>query len=88
MPTNSTKSINKLKSQIQDIAHNCDPSILIDLTEMDSLLAIEIPEGKNKPYSCSTGFYMRMGANFQKMKRNEILSLAIKSGKVRFDEQR
>jgi len=78
---------NKLKSQIQDIAHNCDPSILIDLTEMDSLLVIEIPEGKNKPYSCSTGFYMRMGANSQKMTRNEILSLAIKSGKVRFDEQ-
>lgn len=30
---------------------------------------------------------MRMGANSQKMTRNEILTLAIKTGKVRFDEQ-
>ena len=78
---------NRLKSQIQDIAYNCDPSILINLVETHSVLAIQVHEGKNKPYSCSTGFFMRMGANSQKMTRNEILSLAIKSGKVRFDEQ-
>ena len=30
---------------------------------------------------------MRMGANSQKMRRDEILALAIKSGKVRYDEQ-
>ena len=78
---------NRLKSQIQDIAYNCDPAILINLVEKDRVLAIEVFEGKNKPYSCSTGFFMRMGANSQKMTRNEILSLAIKSGKVRFDEQ-
>jgi ATP-dependent DNA helicase RecG len=78
---------NRLKSQIQDIAYNCDPSILIKLVEANTVLAIEVPEGKNKPYSCSTGFFMRMGANSQKMTRNEILSLAMKSGKVRFDEQ-
>jgi ATP-dependent DNA helicase RecG len=78
---------NRLKSQIQDIAYNCDPSIIINLIEKDHILVIEVPEGKNKPYSCSSGFFMRMGANSQKMTRNEILSLAIKSGKVRFDEQ-
>jgi ATP-dependent DNA helicase RecG len=78
---------NRLKSQIQDMAYNCDPSIIINLVEINNVLAIEIPEGKNKPYSCSLGFFMRMGANSQKMTRNEILSLAIKSGKVRFDEQ-
>ena len=78
---------NKLKSQIQDIAHNCDPSIIISLIEMNNVLAVEIKEGNNKPYSCSAGFFMRMGANSQKMNRNEILELAIKSGKIRFDEQ-
>ena len=30
---------------------------------------------------------MRMGANSQKMSRDEVLTLAIKSGKIRFDEQ-
>ena len=78
---------NKLKSQIQDIAHNCDPTIIISLFEIKNILAVEIKEGVNKPYSCSSGFYMRMGANSQKMSRNEILALAVKSGKVRFDEQ-
>ncbi|MDY0279134.1 MAG: putative DNA binding domain-containing protein [Salinivirgaceae bacterium] len=78
---------NRLKSQIQDIAYNCDPSIMISIIEMSNVLAIEIKEGSNKPYSCSSGFFMRMGANSQKMTRNEILTLAIKSGKVRYDEQ-
>ena len=88
--SNVIKSIsitNRLKSQIQDIAHNCDPSIIISLSEINNVLAVEIKEGNNKPYSCSTGFFMRMGANSQKMSRNEILELAIKSGKIRFDEQ-
>jgi len=78
---------NKLKSKVQDYAYNCDPSIIISLTEINDILAVEIKEGVNKPYSCSMGFYMRMGANSQKMNRDEILSLAIKSSKIHFDEQ-
>lgn len=78
---------NRIKSQIQDIAYNCDPSIIINLVDIGNVLKVEVPEGKNKPYSCSAGFFMRMGANSQKMTRNEILALAIKTGKVRFDEQ-
>ncbi|MCF6358451.1 MAG: putative DNA binding domain-containing protein [Draconibacterium sp.] len=88
--TGSIKGIkitNRLKSQIQDMAYNCDPTITISLTEINNVLAIEVKEGTNKPYSCSFGFFMRMGANSQKMSRDEILALAIKSGKVRYDEQ-
>ena len=78
---------NRLKSQIQDIAYNCDSAIILSISDIENVLVIEVLEGKNKPYSCSVGFYMRMGANAQKMSRDEILSLSIKSGKVRFDEQ-
>lgn len=78
---------NRLKSNIQDIAHNCDPSIVISLIEIGNALAIDVREGINKPYSCSSGFYMRMGANSQKMRRDEILALSVKTGKIRFDEQ-
>jgi ATP-dependent DNA helicase RecG len=85
--TKGVEITNWLKSQIQDIAYNCDPSILISINQIESVLAIEVKEGSNKPYSCSSGFFMRMGANSQKMTRNEILALAIKSGKIRFDEQ-
>ena len=97
---------NKLKSQIQDIAKNCDPSIEIELesVEGEDILVVSVEEGKNKPYSCKEGFYLRMGANSQKMtpraypeksskkiftgsKRDEIMELAVKEGKIRFDEQ-
>lgn len=37
---------NRLKSQIQDIACNCDPSVLINLVEMDNVLAVEVSKGK------------------------------------------
>ena len=47
---------NKLKSEIQDIARNCDPSIVVLLNETENILIIEIREGINKPYSCSSGF--------------------------------
>jgi len=78
---------NRLKSQIQDMAYNCDPSIITSVTDLENVLVVEVLEGKNKPYSCSSGFFMRMGANAQKMSRDEILSLSVKSGKIRFDEQ-
>ena len=78
---------NRLKSQIQDTARNCDPPVAVLLTQIQNVLAIEVKEGINKPYSCGSGFFMRMGANSQKMSRDEILSLAIKTGKIRYDEQ-
>jgi len=85
--TKGIEITNRLRSQIQDIAYNCDPLIIINLIEIDNVLAVEVLEGKNKPYSSSAGFFMRMGANSQKMTRNQILELAIKTGKVRYDEQ-
>ena len=50
-------------------------------------MIIEIKGGIDKPYKCSSGFYLRQGANSQKMTRDEILDFAIGEGKIRFDEQ-
>ena len=80
-------STNKLKSQIQDIARNCDPLTDIKIKKFDDIIIIEVKEGKDKPYKCSSGFYLRQGANSQKMSRDEILDFAIGEGKIRFDEQ-
>ena len=80
------KITNALKSQIQDIARNCDPSIDINLERFDKILIINIKEGKDKPYKCSTGFYLRKGANSQKLKRDEILKIAKGEGTLRFDK--
>ena len=81
------KITNKLKSQIHDLARNCDPLIKINLEEFENILIIDIEEGKDKPYKCSSGFCLRQGANSQKMTRDEILDFAISEGKIRFDEQ-
>jgi len=78
---------NRLKSQIQDIANNCQPRVDILIEEFDKILIIEVLEGEEKPYMCSRGFYLRIGPNSQKLSRDEILRFAIQEGGVRYDEQ-
>lgn len=81
------KISNKLKSQVYDIARNCDSSIKINVNEFKNILIIEVKEGLDKPYKCSHGFFLRIGPNSQKLTRNEILDFIIKEGKIKFDEQ-
>ena len=80
------KITNKMKSQIQDSANNCDPPIRIGFQELGNILIIEVSEGDDRPYRCSSGFYRRIGPNSQKMTRNEIKELFQSEGKIRFDE--
>jgi len=77
---------NELKSRIQDIANNCRPKIKILIESFETILIIDVKEGEDKPYECSYGFYKRIGANSQKITRDEILELFKSEGKVRFDE--
>jgi ATP-dependent DNA helicase RecG len=77
---------NKLLSQVQDIAQNCDPPIKIISHKYRSILIVEVREGTDKPYRCASGFYNRVGPNSQKMKRDEIVEFLKSEGKVRFDE--
>lgn len=77
---------NEIKSQIQDIANNCEPSIKIFFEEFENILIINIREGNDKPYKCSSGFYTRLGPNSQKLKRNEIIEFIKSESKVKFDE--
>jgi len=87
--TNDIKGIqitNKLKSQILDIARNCDPPVQVELIAHDKILEIKIPEGQDKPYRCNEGFFLRIGPNSQKLKRDEIIHLIRNSNKIHFDE--
>ncbi len=77
---------NRIKSEIQNISRNCDPEIKLFVKSFENILIVEVREGKDKPYKCSSGFYKRIGATSQKMTRNEILSFFKSEGKVRFDE--
>lgn len=70
---------NRIRSQIQDVARNCDPTIHINIKTLDEgVLAIHVPEGAEKPYQCSRGFFLRMGANSQKLTTSEIRDLLTK----------
>ena len=51
-----------------------------------NLILLHVPEGSAKPYGCSRGFFMRIGANSQKMTRNEIINFFKKEGRFNFEE--
>lgn len=80
------KVSNKIKSRIQDMASNCRPKIRLFMETLDDVLTINVREGHDKPYECSSGFYKRIGPNSQKMTRDEIIDFIKSEGKVRFDE--
>ena len=80
------RNSNKLKSQVQDIANNCQPPIKIGIAEYKSILIITVREGEDKPYKCTSGFYTRVGPNSQKLSRDEIVGFFQSEGKIRYDE--
>lgn len=79
---------NSLKSEVLDIARNCDPAIKIELIAHlhADVLEIQVSEGNDKPYRCRDGFFLRTGATSQKLKRDEIVQLIQDSHKIHFDE--
>ena len=81
------KITNRLKSEIQNIARNCDPPIKTTIESLENVIIIKVKEGEDKPHRCSSGFHKRIGSNSQKMTRNEIRAFFISEGKVKFDEQ-
>ena len=80
---------NDLKSQIQNVARACDPPINIRLQTWPAqrVLCIAIAESKQKPHRCSGGFYIRQGANSQKLRRDEIKSLMTTQGLIAFEKE-
>jgi ATP-dependent DNA helicase RecG len=81
------KNLNRIKSEIQNIARNIDPPLLLDFETVENILVVSVPSGPNKPYSSNGIFYIREAANSQQMKRNEIREFFFREGLIRFDEQ-
>jgi len=74
-------------SQIQDYANNLDPAIKVHIDKVKNILVIYVPEGKEKPYRSSRGFYLRVGANSQKLSRNEIKKLFQKENHIKYERK-
>ncbi|PIN76891.1 transcriptional regulator [Candidatus Woesearchaeota archaeon CG10_big_fil_rev_8_21_14_0_10_36_11] len=78
---------NKFKSQITDLARNFDPKFQVTLEEIDKILVVNVPEGKNKPYSANGKFHLRIGPNSQQLSRDEIREFFLKEGLILWDEK-
>jgi ATP-dependent DNA helicase RecG len=77
---------NALRSKVTMMAHECDPPVNIELEYCNNVLIVNVPEGKNKPYRCTNGFYIRNGASSIKLSTREIIDFIQSEGKVKFDE--
>lgn len=77
---------NVLKSKVQMMAHDCDPSVPIELEVFETILIIEDKEGKDKRYRCTSGFYLRNGTSTIKLSTSKIIEFIKSEGKVKFDE--
>ncbi|MFH1065314.1 MAG: helix-turn-helix domain-containing protein [Nanoarchaeota archaeon] len=82
------KLTGELKARIHTLARNCRPSIEVSVSQIKNVVAIEVPEGKHKPYSCSSGFFKRLDAVTQKMDNDEIRAMFAENDTVPFEEKR
>ena len=78
---------NDLKAKINTLARNCKPSIQVGISQANDLVAIEVSEGNEKPYSCSTGYYRRLDGNSQKMSQEEIRIMFQDNDKTPFESK-
>lgn len=81
------KLTNHLKSQIISLGRNCDPNISVSIKQVGNVVLVEVPEGDEKPYSCSSGYFKRLDAVTQKMSKKELELIFEKFSKVPFEEK-
>lgn len=77
---------NRMKAEITDLARKCEPCIALKgISQIDNIVVIEISEGKEKPYSCSSGYYRRLDAVTQKMTQKEVREIFRETTDVLFE---
>ena len=82
------KLTNQMKAEILSLARNCEPHIPITkISQVDRVVAIEIPEGEEKPYSCSSGYFRRLDAVTQKMTQKEVGLFFRNATAISFEER-
>lgn len=80
-----TDTSNAGRANIQNQISQIEPRINVKIDIIDNVIVVNVPEGEDKPYSSSDGYYLRAGAMCQKMNRNEIRDYLEDNGKVQFD---
>lgn len=78
---------NDLKAKINSLARNCKPSLTLNLFQIGGLVAIVVPEGTEKPYSCGSGYYRRLDGNTQKMSHEKLRIMFAENEPLPFEEK-
>ena len=81
-----TDTSNSARSRLQDTINQIEPRLITDIIIYENIIVITVPEGSNKPYYCSQGFFLRSGPNSQKLERNTIIEFFQNEGQIRYDE--
>ena len=76
---------NKQRANVQNQIKQIEPKINVEIEVVDNVIIINVPEGADKPYSSSEGYFLRAGAMCQKMTRDEIREFLEEGGKIQFD---
>jgi len=90
--TVGVRNVNDALARIESIARNCDPPVPVEAKAVKTgdgidIIMLEVPDGPEKPHSCSEGFFLRSGACTQKMSRNEIIRFLHSTNQVLWDEK-
>lgn len=78
---------NDLKAKINSLTRNCKPAVAVTLLQVDEVVAVVVPEGMEKPYSCSSGYYRRLDATTQKMSHDELRIIFAENEPLPFEEK-
>ena len=81
------KLTNDLKARINSIARNCAPPIQTKIKHIQNIVAIEVPQGEEKPYSCASGYFRRLDGTTQKMSNHELRTMFQEHEKISFEEK-
>ncbi len=79
---------NDMKAKLNDLARNCKPKIAVQVTQCGKIVAIEVPEGSEKPYSCGDGYFRRLNGTTQKMSPDELRFMFRENDPIPFEERK
>ena len=81
------KLSNKDRARLIDIIQSIKPNIEIKIKEIEDLVIIVVPEGKEKPYFFGNQCYIRIGASSRAVGREELREFFQRENLIQFDRK-
>ena len=69
---------NSFRSRTQDSLRQLQPYLDIGIEIKDNIIIVDVPDGSEKPYACSRGFFIRNGRTLRNLPATRLLSFSRK----------